>query len=244
MNTRSNQRCALLSVGFRVFAVTLVLTWLLSVSSLEGTARAQADELVQARYQQTVLMKKGSAPPVLVEEGTYLVDTTTGRYRVDRFKNGAYSVEIVDYKEMRRTVLNMDRKQAVVGSLSTSVPPGFAAGWDGRAVSSLDGVLPTTSDQRVDLGSRAIAGGLVVRGTRFTIAILDHGTRITHIFDRWAYFPRPGSVPIVLEERFESATEVQERRITDVTRVPVAEGLFAIPGDFDVRDLRPNGGRK
>ena len=244
MNTKPNQRCTMLVLGGRAFLVTLVLMWLLCVSSLPPSVSAQGDELVQVRYTQTRLMKAEAAAPVVVEDGAYLIDPTTGRYRVERFAKGVHTVEIVDSKAGRRTVLDVDKKRAVVGSLSTADAGGLAAPGGDRTRSGKDSLLTTQASKRVDLGSKTIAGGVVVKGTRFTIVIVAHGTTETHTIDRWIYLPCPGSLPILLEERFEGPAEVLERRISDITRVPMAEEMFAIPRDFVVQDLRQNRGQK
>jgi hypothetical protein len=86
----------------------------------------------------------------------------------------------------------------------------------------------------VRLGTREVAG-LKLAGERHTIVYTKSDAQIVHTFELWLYhLANPRMTPILIEERFEDANEVSERRLTNVATVELPSAVFAIPADFKV----------
>lgn len=244
MNSRMSPTFALRSFDRHTKIAGVATGCVLALGSVVAVL-AQQQELIQVRYRQTTLAKTEAAAPALAEEGTYWIDPR-GRYRIDRIRNGTHSIEIVNCKDDLRVMLDVGRKRAVVTSLSTVItPPGFAGASRSQPAAGQGGPLTRVSDHRVDLGARTIGGRLTVTGTRDEIVFLNQGRRVSHTFERWIFqFPEATMMPVALEERFEGESGVSERKIADVSVVPIAEDLFAIPSGFEISDLRHQGGKK
>lgn len=230
MGLRANRSFAVSSiVGTRLLFAIVLLVW--AVGDTRISAQTQTQTLITARYVETKVSKNATSAPVVVEEGTYFIDPA-GRYRVERLQAGSRTAEVVDLREKRRTALDLDRKQAVSGLLS-EIPPGTSSLPTAPIIAESAGSRQRQRGQ--SLGTKVIAGGLEVEGTRFVFNIEQRGARVTLTLDTWRHaFSDRTMAAVMLEQRFEDATTITTREVTDVSALQMDESLFVVPSDFTV----------
>ncbi len=62
------------------------------------------------------------------------------------------------------------------------------------------------------------------------------GDQLVHTFEVWDYrFPDSRILPVILEQRIETPTTVDEQRVASSETKVVTLELFEIPDDFSVR---------
>jgi hypothetical protein len=222
----------------RVLSVALVLSsaWVLQQTAPAFVqAQGATLEVVKVDFVRTLLKKAPAEAPTITEEGTYLI-APDGTYRVDKRSRGERTAEIVKFREKRRIALNLDTRQAVIGSNTPGawvVPPSAVP----RGVPGAPGGLRPESRDRMDLGVRSL-GTLTLRGTLFTLVFSRGGSQIVHTIEIWDYrAPDPRNLPVILEERFESPDDIDERRITDVGTARIPPSMFEVPRGFAVTEM-------
>jgi hypothetical protein len=204
----------------------ILLVW--GVTGVPTSAQTPKQGLIKARYVESKVSKDAGTAPVLVEEGTYLIDPE-GRYRIERTRGGSRTAEIVDLRGNRRSALDLDRKVAVIGSMSEVLPGNFSLP-GGPLVDESAG---SPQRQRGEtLATKVVAGGLALQGVRFT---LKGAVGVTLTMENWYYrFSDRTMAPVMLELRFEDARSITVREVTDVAELPMDEGMFAVPLTFTV----------
>lgn len=192
-------------------------------------------DVLKASHSRTITARS-TGTSTEVEQGTYWL-ASDGRRRVERFNkvSGEHTAELFSPKDLRQTAMNVDTKEAVVGPVGGGMaiePPSLKRGARHTGVPS---GLREVSRDRSDLGTKTV-GALVLRGSRVTLVFAGGGTERVHHIEMWEYRPAdPRVLPVVLEMRFETPEEIDERRITAVTQTRVAASIFAVPSDFTVR---------
>ena len=187
---------------------------------LAAPAFAQTIEVLKVEVVRT-RTDAASGMTSTLEEGTYQI-APDGVYRVDRLNKatGKRSATIED--SGRRTTLDADRREARVEA-SNLIPQGTPSAWQ------------EIDTQRVDLGTKQ-AGGLTLRGYRFTSVLAGPRGQIVHHNEVWSYMPAdPKIVPVILELRFDSPVGVEEQKVVAVEKVKVSPDIFRVPRTFKTK---------
>ncbi len=191
--------------------------------------QASHQPFVKAEYRIVQVSKDAPADPVIVEEGTYLIDRQ-GRYRIDRYRGTAHTAEIVDHVRRERSALDMDRKLVVTWSAG-----GPRSEWPALPSGPIpvESLASGQSQRGEPMGIKAIPGGLTLEGVRFIFNIDQGGAPVTLTMERW-YLPfndrtRP---PVMLETRFEDAVSVTTHEVVSAKEIPADERAFTIPRSF------------
>jgi hypothetical protein len=211
----------------------LVIPFLLvaAVSHTRVSAHPQMEILLSARYVETMEWKDASRAPAVVENGTCLIDPK-GRYRIERLRGTSRTVEIVDVRQNRRSVLDLDKKRVVAGSRS-EVSPGTRSLPGGPVIVESAGSGWRQRQGGQTLGTKVIAGGLTVEGSRFVFNIAQADARLTLTQENWYYvFGDRRLGPVMMEQKFEVPNTITTREVTDVSELPMDESLFVVPASF------------
>ena len=201
---------------------------------------AQSSELSGLRVDFTVtrFVPGSDVQPIPTEEGAFFI-APDGRYRVESLNRatGERTAQIVKFRENRRIVLNLGRKQATIGSnpATLAVPSGSRP----AVPSGIPIVKGNAKSKMTSLGTK-IVSGLVLEGSIQITSSSGNGESFVHTTELWAYrFDDPRILPIVMELRFEAAEEVVERRIDRVATIRLSPTIFEVPTGFTITRLNP-----
>ena len=220
----------------RRYAVVALTGALVLLASCK-TARAQSVllDVIEAHYVSTTQREDGNQAPRVVEEGTYVI-APDGRYRIDRVNDGERTAEIMIFAENARIALNYEMERAVIGpmNLRWSAPSARGPRLVPGGAGGPRGISKETSE--LSLGKKAV-GSLLLEGTRYEHVLTGSGE--THVFELWVHhFLDPDLLPIIVEQRIETSTSVDERRLTGSWRTQVPRDVFEIPVDFSTSTVR------
>ena len=107
-----------------VSAVVLCVSAIVVAVELLPTSTEAQERPVGAtsiEYERTVL-SVATGERTVEERGRYVI-APDGRYRVDKIRDGVRTAQIVDWQQRRRIALNIDRQEAVIGSMNALVLP-------------------------------------------------------------------------------------------------------------------------
>lgn len=236
MNTKARTSFSGRSVSVvRVLLGIVVLAW--ASAPIHSSAQSTKGTLLKAHYRETKVLKDAQAAPVVVEEGTCVIDPQ-GRYRIDRQRGNSRTAEIVDYLQRRRTALDLDRRLAITGA-DSAVGPGTSA-LPGAPIIVESAAAPQRQ-RGLPLGTKVLPGGLEVEGAKFEFSIAQGGDRVTLTLENWYYpFVDRTRPPVMIEQRFEDARSITTREVTSVSELAMDENLFRIPANFSVQ-RKPTG---
>jgi hypothetical protein len=191
---------------------------------LAGTASAQTLDVLKVTYVRTVTDATTGSTKV-TEEGAYQI-APDGVYRIDRLDKvtGARTATIENFRTNQRTTLDVDRREAHIGSTTGPVQPGGHSAW-----------RPMGKPQSTDLGTKQ-AAGLTLNGQRFTHVFAGARGQIVHNNEVWFYrHADPKLVPVILEMRYDTPSGIEEQKIIGVEHIQASGELFRVPRTFTTK---------
>jgi hypothetical protein len=211
--------------AFTAAAVTALL-WQ-PVTSLTG-----ATTVPKLTYE-IVRVEKPSGQTEVIERGSLIV-APDGRHRSEIVdKDGRLVIKIELPAIGERIELDPAARKAFVGSLAKlwSSRPG-----DKSPLGRPSG-MSVSSDMR-KLGSKTV-DGVELDGLLQTTSLSGPQGNLLHTMEIWnMYFADARIPPILVEQRFEAADEVVDRRLLQVERIAMTETMFEVPAGYSVVHLR------
>jgi hypothetical protein len=167
-------------------------------------------------------------------QGTYFIDETGGRVRIEQELQGAISIQLWNFKENIRYELNVSARTA-----SSRPILNVRAGGSLRPPS---GTPPSENSERRGVGIRRtnrFVSGLTLEGSIASSALGSNGTVSQEV---WRYrFPDPELPPLLTLEFVTNAPAIgslpaimEEQRIVTVIPVDLPDTTFTVPADFTV----------
>ena len=203
--------------------------------SAKYTTSSASTEISVTRvdWVKTRVLKQAGESPVIVESGVVYI-AADGRVRTETTRVSGSSgqntsVQILDYQNNTRHVLNLERKTAARSALRRP----SRSGRERSGASYTSGGVLVSDDLNTSIAEKTI-DGLTLKGSRQTMTLNGpDGTSILVSHETWSYdLGVTGGGILPLEHRYEDARTSENRRITQVSNLVMSGDIFLIPPDF------------